>query len=134
MDSDVSDRQHIYKLLYGDIGMCGCGNPEDAYELIRRVLDLAPFHQHPESVRDLIGHDGSYHLVLSLLTNAGLIEHGGGIGGSWLTGKGKHYRELLRRYEWDAIEADGGGVISEIGYPHDGKPCDSGCRHLRASA
>lgn len=129
--SRTDDLRHLYRLFYGDIGMCGCGNPEDAYGLVRDILNLAPFYEHPEKVLDLISNDGAYHLVLSMLSNAKLIEHGGGIGGSWLTEKGKHYRELIRRYEWDDIEEDDNGRITPVGYPHDGKDCPPSCRHVR---
>lgn len=133
--ASLDDRQHLYRLLYQDIGICGCGNPEDAYALIRGILELAPLHQDWRAARALFGDGpgsgGAYHVVLSVLTNAKLLEHGGGIGGSWLTGKGKHYRDLMQRCPWEAIEDDDHGV--PVGFPHDGKDCPEDCRHRQAA-
>lgn len=128
----LSDLQHLYKLFYDDLGICGCGNPEYAYALVRDLLALAPFHQHPGKIRERIGgpepDPGTSHLVLSMLTTAGLIEHGGGIGGSWLTPKGTRYLELMKRHEWDDLD-DTDGYGGSVGYPHDGKDCPPACRH-----
>lgn len=121
-EARLDDRRHLSRLFFRDLKLCGCGNPEDAYELVRKVLDLAPLYEHPQKARDLVGDSGAYHIVLSVLDSAGLMEHGGGIGGAWLTDKGTHYRELMHRYEYDDIE--------EIGLPHDGAPgCPADCRH-----
>lgn len=114
----LSERQHLEGLFSGELKLCGCGNPEDAYALIRDLLDLAPFHRHPQRVRDLIGNDGAYHIVLSVLDEARLIEHGGGIGGAWITPKGERYRELMHRYEYSDLDD---------GPPHDGGDCPEGC-------
>ena len=125
------ERCHLYALFCGsnDLGFCGCGCPEEAYTLVRDILGLAPFFDHYEAVRDLIG-ERAYYFVLYAIDQAGLIEHGGGIGGSWLTEKGKHYLPLMRRYGWDEI--------AESGFPHssgDGSlddECGPGCPHWEA--
>jgi len=120
------DLSHLYQLFCADLDMCACGNPEDGYALVRDLLALAPFYDHPAEVRDLIGgHDGAYHLVLSLLDHAGLTEHGSSIGGSWITKKGTHYLDLMRRYEYEDMD--------QAGYPHDGKGCPDDCPHAVAS-
>lgn len=115
------DREHLSRLIHGELDLCGCGNPEDAYNLIRDILALAPFYDHPQKVRDLIGNAGAHHIVLSLLNHARLIEHGGGIGGSWITPKGKHYLGLMQRYEYDDLD--------EAGLPHEGGDCPPQCPH-----
>ncbi len=130
-DDDLS---HLYALFYGEGGLrfCGCGSPEDAYALVRDILTLAPFfegwetgHANHEKVRALIGTDGAFYLVLYGLDGAGLLEHGGSVGGSWLTAKGRHYLEMMRRYQWDDLE--------HVGFPHDGDACTPECRHWRDS-
>lgn len=127
----ADELQHLNSLVYdrGGLRFCGCGNPDDAYALVRDLLALAPFFDHRTEVRERIGGGpGVEMLVLYALDGAGLIEHGTGIGGSWLTAKGRHYLSLMRRYEWEDIEDE------EVCLPHDGEPCETvKCRHWRAS-
>ena len=133
----LDDLQHLYKLFCDDLRTCGCGNPEQVYALVRDLLELAPFHQHPEKIAERIGASaedyrngdlGAYYMVLYVLDDARLIEHGGGVGGSWLTDKGTRYLELMRRHEWDDF-SDTDGYGSSAGYPHGGKDCPTDCRH-----
>jgi hypothetical protein len=44
-------------------------------------------------------------LMLYTLDHFDLIEHGGGIGGAWLSKKGQAVLEALQREEGDAFEA-----------------------------
>lgn len=127
---ELDELQHLNSLVFDRDGLrfCGCGNPDAAYALVRDLLSLAPFFDHPSEVRERIGGPGVEDLVLYSLDGAGLIEHGTGIGGSWLTAKGRHYLALMRRYEWDDIEDE------EIGLAHDGEPCETvKCLHWRAA-
>jgi hypothetical protein len=117
---------HVYKLFYGDLGLCACGNPESAYSLVRDLLALAPFHKRTHAeIANLIGTEGAYHLVLGQLDGAGLIEHGSSIGGSWLTPKGEWCLAALRTIpDWSEIEnSEGAG----IGFPHSGDDCADAC-------
>lgn len=89
------DREWIWALNNDDLPICGCGRPETAWSLIRDVLRLCPFFDNPQAVRDLFKEEGSYHIVLGVLTEADLIEHGGGVGGSWLTPDGGRLLRIL---------------------------------------
>ena len=114
--------QHVNALLYMDLGLCGCGLPEESFDLVRGLLALAPFYQ-SEDVRGqvavLCGTEPARHMILSMLTNADLLEHGGGIDGSWLTDKGRWYLAALRTVDdWDDID---------VGLPHDGGKCTDVC-------
>lgn len=127
----LDEIQHLNNLLYDRDGLrfCGCGNPDDAYNLVRDLLSLAPFFDHRAEVRERIGGGpGVEDMVLYALDGAGLIEHGTGIGGSWLTAKGRHYLTLMRRYEYEDVDAEG------IGLAHDGEPCETvKCLHWQAA-
>jgi hypothetical protein len=120
-----SDAEHLYKILVGDLPICGCGNPETAYELVHKMLGLAPFYERSwNEIADPIGTAGACYIVLGALDAAGLMEHGGGIGGSWLTPKG----------EWCLNALNLGGTMRElsdrfdsIGFPHEGKDCSDRC-------
>lgn len=126
------ERQHLCLLFYGEVdglGMCGCNQPSEAYELVRDVL--AYFAQ-DHADRDyheldwLIGTPGAVQLVLSQLDNAKLTDHGGTLAGGWLTDKGRAALEMMRRHEW----YDDGNTpgIDQTGYPHDGHDdCTAAC-------
>jgi hypothetical protein len=119
----VSDRenvlQHVNGLFYTDIGLCGCGNAEEAFDLVRDLLNLAPFYEHRQEVAALVGTGATGHIVLSALDNADLLEHGGTIHGSWLTDKGEWYQKALASItDWDEIA---------VGVPHDGGSCTDAC-------
>lgn len=120
-DDEVS---HLYQLLYArdQLGFCGCGCPEEAYALVRDILNLAPFYDNPEAIETLTG-KAAYYFVLYQLDRCDLIEHGGGIGGSWLTDRGKLYLPLLNAHSHDEID--------ECGFPHDGDDCPADCRFVR---
>lgn len=114
--------QHINGLFYMDLGLCGCGLPEDSFDLIRDLLALAPYYQGPEvrqQVATLCGNEPARHMILSMLTRADLLEHGGGLDGSWLTDKGTWCLKALRTIDdWDEID---------VGLPHDGGDCTDVC-------
>ncbi|MEU1099274.1 hypothetical protein, partial [Streptomyces sp. NPDC005877] len=114
--------QHANRLIYMDLALCGCGLAEESYDLVRRLLALTPYHQSPEvqkQVAALCGNAPAQHMILSMLTNAGLIEHGCVIEGSWLTDKGEWYLKALDSIsDWDDIH---------VGLPLDGSPCTEVC-------
>jgi len=87
----------LHHLFMDEIDICGCGQPEQAVELVRQILNLAPLYNNEnwKKAEQLIGSAGAFHIVLSVLDNARLMEHGGGIGGSWLTEKGEAVRDAL---------------------------------------
>lgn len=119
----MSDRenalQHVNGLLYMELGLCGCGPAEAAFDLIRDLLRLAPFYDHRAEITDLIGSGAVGHIVLSALDSADLIEHGGTIHGSWLTDKGTWYLKVLNSItDWDQID---------VGLPHNGGKCTDAC-------
>ncbi len=129
MTDDSEALAHLYRLLFtpAELGLCGCGGPDEAYALVRDVLSLAPFYDDWKAVEQLIGERACY-FVLYQLDRCDLIEHGGGIGGSWLTEKGKLYLGLMKQYSLDQVD--------ESGLPHDGGDCPAECpyspRRLRA--
>jgi hypothetical protein len=84
---------------YGLLHLCGCGCPEDAYNFCRDVL--AAFDRRgakggdgwidaEDAVKKVILErpDQAAHVISHLLTHLRLLEHGGSVGGSWLTDDG----------------------------------------------
>lgn len=125
------ERCHLHALFYDHILGCGCNQPEAAYHLVRDILDLAPFYDNGNwrKAQALIGTDGAFQIVIGLLTSLDLLEHGGSMGGSWITPKGEYVRDMLHRHPWytngsdDGIEPNG---VDDAGYP-ECYNADGGC-------
>lgn len=98
------------KEFYHEIGLCGCGNPEFTYEVIRQILNIQSkrfdsaetykerqkhFSDLCNSSMDNENYYGLIQFVLYILDDKGFLEHGGSIGGAWLSEKGTIYLDLL---------------------------------------
>jgi hypothetical protein len=115
---------HLNLLWYGrapeGLDFCGCGNPEDVWRLIHSILALTPLHEdgHRQQVRELVGTDAAFHVVLYVMTSGDLLEHGGSVGGSWITPKGEWARWAIGlvadEWGWDTVDE----MVSEFGLPH----------------
>lgn len=115
-----NELEHLYKIIWEDLPLCGCGNPEAGVALAHELLKLAPLYEHREEVISLLPAEGVYYMVLGSLDEAGLLEHGSNISGSWLTPKGKWLLQALN------AEPDF-AALDEIGLPHDGGDCTDTC-------
>ena len=119
---------HLYVLFYDDqqgLGLCGCGNPDTAYVLIRDLLGLAPLYEDSrwKEAESLNGNNpGAHHIILGALDRAGLLEHGSSQHGAWLTPKGEWCLAAMRTTEFNDLD--------EAGYPHDGAACSDDCWQL----
>jgi hypothetical protein len=90
--------------------ICGCGQPELAYSAAMDILEyVADGWPSPDYLYD----DAYLYLSTNLLDALGLMEHGGGIGGSWLSTAGKEALDFLREYgeDWE----DKGRYLSQDG-------------------
>jgi hypothetical protein len=77
---------------------CACGDNDHCEEFYRRAARLLrKFDRDANGFNDAyIIADFADRMVAELLTKDDLIEHGGGIGGSWLTKQGKEFLALLK--------------------------------------
>lgn len=91
--------------LYLDTWFCGCGNPEEAAGTLLRLLRLHPLYEHHAELEVWIPDMGVRMLLLYSLDRDGLTEHGGNVGGAWLTDKGQGVLDALAHEE--ALEAGG---------------------------
>ena len=90
--------------VFLDQWYCGCGRPQDASATLLRILRMCPLFEHREEFEALIPDDGLEYLVLYWFTHFELMEHGGSVGGSWLTTLGEQVRDALAREESDNFE------------------------------
>lgn len=98
-----------YEILH----LCGCGCPEDTYELIRKILTIRyewksrkiSYEEVLKRYKDDLeldtknsSHNGILQFVMYILDHNGILEHGSSIGGCWLTNLGKMYLTVLNAW------------------------------------
>lgn len=99
-----------------DLGLCGCGSPEDTNEVIRLILiaqNQETWEDKQKSLNNVCNinvdenynYNGLIQFVLYILDSHEFLEHGGSIGGAWLTEKGKIFLDLLN-CEKESIEEE----------------------------
>ena len=96
--------------MYEKLGLCGCGSPEDTYEIIRRYLhirkDKYDSNLSYDEVCDRYMSDlridysdelqyGMLQFLTYVLDSHGFTEHGGSVGGCWLTERGEMLLTVL---------------------------------------
>lgn len=119
----------IQDVYYDELNFCGCGSPSDTLYVIKNVLrvhknkldrfDYADYNEKVDEYHDLYKqefqkalnlkdedcengfyvNEGVYQIMLNVLNNANLMEHGFSIGGSWLTREGEEFLEALELME-----------------------------------
>lgn len=106
MENNYLEQQEFDNMYHNDLGMCGCGRPEDIksflYKLLQNHKKLKNEEiTHEEAVknrREIIASedpDTIYEFVFNVLNEAGFLEHGGSVYGSWFTEKGEKFIDLL---------------------------------------
>ena len=97
--------EEIQEIIYNDLGFCGCGNPEVVLQFVHQALRLikqrkesgwnddsnTAIETHFRSEKDEL----FYWMAWYFLDRSKLIEHGTGVGGSWLTEKGEDFLQYL---------------------------------------
>lgn len=85
---------------------CGCGDPDETLVKVLDALNLCAikgteqrkdFTQEKFGV-DYVTNDGLVQLLFYVLDDKEFIQHGGGVGYSWLSDAGKVFRALLNQY------------------------------------
>ena len=103
----------IRNLQFDIMDFCSCGRPDGISFMIRDVLrvienkrlnyEIMSFEEYYDvfnkELVEIIGFDSNhiaFEFILHVLNAAGLLEHGSGVGGSWLTEYG---RDILCAFE-----------------------------------
>lgn len=131
--ADLHTEAHFANhVVFQDLGICGCGDPDGALDRMQDVLNLAPFyegHDTPEGanwqrVNELFNGDGvGAEFFVNILNKADLMEHGGSSMGGWITPKGKRFLEALDAIDHEQILECGLAcyVDGVLDYTHDGR-------------
>lgn len=98
---------------YEIMGLCGCGSPENTHKVIRSVLNIRNDWMNRDiqydgvkkrycsdlhiDLSDDINY-GMLQYILYDLNDREILEHGSGVGGSWLTNLGKMYLDVLNAW------------------------------------
>lgn len=108
--------------MYEKMGLCGCGSPEDTYEVIRRYLHIRKARFRDDLSYDLVKESynvnlhmdyddsiqyGMLQFLAYVLDSYGFTTHGGGIGGCWLTEDGERLLTVLDAWY------ESGGCVNE---------------------
>lgn len=91
---------------------CGCGSPELAAARLRDILALYPLYEHRTELEAMIPDAGIPELMLYTLDHFDLTEHGGTVGGAWLSDKGIDVLAALNREAANNFEALEASVVS----------------------
>lgn len=93
--------------LIESIPVCGCGMPNQVYGLYHRVLASTPssgeedWPNWSDRLAATEGDERLYYVIAYVLDHLGATEHGGGVGGAWLTDKGERLLLLFDAWsEW----------------------------------
>lgn len=96
MNKEFSNKQ-LNELFYGKLHWC-CGRPDQVLESIYEILNISKnFHNHNVSSTNCYD-SGCIQFMWHALNDADLLEHGCGVGGSWLTEKGEILLAMLDKY------------------------------------
>ena len=92
--------------LIDELGICGCGIPDRTYEAVYEMLFKA------KGGGDICPTNDPYvYFMAYRLTEMELMEHGGAVGYSWLTPKGKKMLEALeclKKHDFELSLMEGG--------------------------
>lgn len=114
-DVDQPTLEHLYKVYYDDLNMCGCGYTDAAWQLIRDTLAYFNDRDAAPALDATLGENpGAQQVVLSALDHAELIDHGTSLHASWLTPKGKWVLTSLNQVGVDRMS----DKLDHVGYPH----------------
>ena len=125
MDKELSI-EFVKNFYYEDLGFCGCGNPAsilctikdflnviDAYSKDKidykekeRRLSLALLNDEDYEIEEIKVKRGAELIILNVLNNCDVLEHGSGIGSSWLTLYGEEVLEHLNNLNYKDLEGE----------------------------
>lgn len=102
--------------LHDDLGICGCGLPDTAYDRVYEMLCRARDREDliPRALDDLVL--GYMYFMAHMLNDRGFIEHGSSIDWAWISDKGLaliEFIDLIRPHDYKYAELPDGAPYFE---------------------
>lgn len=110
--------EKLREIYFEKLKFCGCGRPQDTMLFIKDFLNVIydkfesklNYDEYQNRLKEVFQFQnienhftdtqyGIFQFVAYYLDEIGIIEHGGGIGGAWLSDVGKQLRDLLNNVE-----------------------------------
>lgn len=110
--------EKLRDFYYNRLKFCGCGRPQDTMEFIRGFLNSIydkfskelSYYEQQDNLKHVFEFEnkdkeltntqyGVYQFIANYLDEIGILEHGGSIGGAWLSSEGKQLRDWLNSVE-----------------------------------
>lgn len=119
LDADGVDFNSRAEMLFSSkssgLGFCGCGLPEKTLKSVHSYLSTLDWawQDWEARFRELQSHSGLsedfWNFIAYFCDSKGLTEHGGSVGGAWLSDRGRDWlrimnEELTTAGSWDKIE------------------------------
>lgn len=102
-----------FHCFQGDIGICGCGSPDDTYEEIMGFLNFCDWDDDYTEEQMIARHkffEQPYAQFMAyVLDSLGYVDHGSCINGCFITDKGRDFLKMLKE-EFESEE----GIKSEL--------------------
>ena len=91
------ERERFEDIVFNDIGICGCGNPDDVLNMLQKYLEAKrewmPFEKQKEFAAKYA--EELMLFMMYIMDDKGYTEHGSSVYGCWLTDKGKAFLKML---------------------------------------
>lgn len=97
------DDHFVYTVICDKLRFCGCGNPDLVFDEVIKVLRACPLYEGNWQPSPDLGPIGQ-ELLLYVMSDADLIEHGSSVGGSWITPEGERFLAVVGDRPHDAFD------------------------------
>ncbi|MGR9130754.1 hypothetical protein ACU8NX_18560 [Rhizobium leguminosarum] len=90
-------------MYFDQLGFCGCGSPEEVHKFVCDCLGAfdrekqePEWHDAIELIKETVTNDpeNAAYFIAYVLDTLNLTEHGGTVGGAWLSDRGKQFLEI----------------------------------------
>ena len=88
------------------LGFCSCGLPEKNLDLVRKVLRNIQTRWETDTCYEYVTSEEADTFIMYVLDSRDILEHGCGIGGSWLSVFGKDLLEDLTKMKEEGLLDD----------------------------
>ena len=100
--ADVLSRDEA---VAAELGWCLCNRPEEVNRMMLAYLEARSIEDWPKPHPEGVSEDAET-LLAYIADQLGWTEHGGSVGGAWLTADGREALDNLRRYAAEQEQVD----------------------------